>query len=101
MDDGELVERAAKAAGIKLTPTGHVWDDATAEMVPWRPLEDDGDALRLLAQLRLVLNVSDGSAHAWKWNPGAMEPFSDHNGNEMAAVRRAIVREAANLIPKS
>jgi hypothetical protein len=127
MDDRELLKLAAKAAGIELrwhecavdadgTPDfmDSTWcfipsakpphnrraGDAQAGTI-WNPLTDDGDALRLLARLRLVLNVSDGSAHAWKWNPGSMEPFSVHRGDEMAAVRRAIVQEAATLAPKS
>jgi hypothetical protein len=49
--------------------------------------------------LTLVLNVSFGSAHCWKWNPGSIEPWSSKASNheKMAAVRRAIVREAAAL----
>lgn len=111
MDDRELLERAAKAAGlpvqwvpyrcvlVRLDRSEYV--SGEARYPSWNPLADDGDALRLLARLRLVLNVSDGSAHAWKWNPGSMEPFSVHRGDEMAAVRRAIVQEAATLAPKS
>jgi hypothetical protein len=99
ISNDELLARAAKAAGLSLTPDGCVWCDERAEMVPWRPLEDDGDALRLMARLTLVLNVSFGSAHCWKWNPGSIEPWSSKASNheKMAAVRRAIVREAAAL----
>jgi hypothetical protein len=97
--DDALLARAAKAAGLSMTPDGCVWCDDQAEMMPWRPLDDDGDALRLMGRLMLVLNVSSGSAHCWKWNPGSVETWriGASNPEKMAAIRRAIVREAASL----
>ena len=60
MNDRELLELAAKAAGIRL----HVWGTKGAENFAdmdakpgngWNPLEDDGDALRLAVRVPLLV----------------------------------------------
>jgi len=46
MTDRELLEAAAKAAGIQVHPDGIEWN-RNEEGYRWNPLTDDGDALRL------------------------------------------------------
>jgi hypothetical protein len=96
--DRELVEAAAAAMGL----TG-AYDDFMGDFVcdddeffPSRfsPLKDDGDALRLAVQRRICMNPADGGFRAWSLMPGHHEAYRDHDGDEMAAARRAIVRAA-------
>jgi hypothetical protein len=97
MTDRELLEAAARAAGVDLAPTGFVWDDATAEMIEWNPLTDDGDALRLAVTLGLVVDCSRPSAAP----PFQMHAGPRHDGSDIAAAtRRAIVRAAAAMATK-
>lgn len=96
MNDRELLERAAKAAGIELK-----WhDDGTAfanNRAPgywgvWNPLTDNGDALRLAVKLGLL--------HTYHMDcVAAMVDFdaTDPDPYPYAATRRAIVRAAAAL----
>lgn len=59
MNDKELLEMAAKAAGYELAdkvdsqiPSGGVWIiDKNGKDAVWSPLLDDGDALRLAVKL--------------------------------------------------
>ena len=81
--DRELLELAAKAAGIKYTIKDGVFVDhgnKNEPPIPWNPLDDDGDALRLAAKLFLHIRVNES-----------------HNGDPYAATRRAIVRAAAEI----
>lgn len=97
MTDRELLERAAKAAGIPV----HVWGAKGRELVAdmsdpsnhklWNPLTDDGDALRLAVQLG-ILERNDALAAAIR------EEQKYHD--RPAAVRRAIVRIAAESATK-
>lgn len=95
MDDRELLERAAKAAGIELAPTGYVWDDESAEMVLWDPLFDDGDALRLAVKLQMRLDVLRAVSDVSFGADGYV--YEDHGADPYAATRRAIVRAAAAM----
>lgn len=86
MTDRELLELAAKAAGLRVNfhPTASY---------NWNPLTDDGDALRLAVTLGLVVDCS---------RPSAGEPFKHHviwidGPCDNAATRRAIVRAAAEI----
>lgn len=112
MTDRELLELAAKAAGVN-----GQWSDyhngicyskkGSLDMHVWRPLDDDGDALRLAVQLRLVVHVWDDaeSVSVAKTLPDGKEPsptsvdwhWADAHacGGIEAATRRAIVRAAA------
>lgn len=111
--DRELLELAAKAAGIELGPVGAEVGSASFDgeglckyhaggftSWRWRPLTDDGDALRLAVKLRLNVNFEefDGAEYA------CAVPHKSHQGHdevmgddENAATRRAIVRAAAAL----
>ena len=87
MTDRELLERAAKAAGVKynfICPDGaHCGDMNAMQDRFWNPLTDDGDALRLAVKLGLL-------EHSWL---GDMSKEAD----PYAATRRAIVEAAAAL----
>lgn len=105
MNDRELLELAAKAAGIG--PIIGFDDHLTAIIGPlkwtrqWAPLADDGDALRLAVKLLIeIYHADDGEFAAYASYPNergyayAIEP---HNGDPCAATRRAIVRAAAEI----
>ena len=92
--DKELLELAAKAAGIEcLGSIG--WRLANGQIQSWwNPLTDDGDALRLAVKLGLSIEILSTR----------MEPHTRVNGKEeehradpYAATRRAIVRAAAEI----
>ena len=113
MTDRELLELAAKAAGIKkdaspyngggLNNTGF---DCMGNLVTdwhngkyWSPLTDDGDALRLAVKLgieyrRITLPHNVG-IQAYD---GTIQAVFESCGNDLyAATRRAIVRAAAEI----
>jgi len=93
MTDRELLELAAKAAGIDFT----VWHNRPAQNISygkhltttqfWNPLTDDGDALRLAVKLSLLCvdDVQYAPVNVWE----GQDPY--------AATRRAIVRAAAEI----
>lgn len=101
MTDRELLEAAAKAAGM-LTDGWHrdggiaTWMPGQAEELwsCWNPLEDDGDAQRLAVKLNI--HITSSAFDAWASTPGtdAIEPMG---ADPYAATRRAIVRAAAAL----
>lgn len=101
MNDRELLELAAKAGGIEVWPgTGfqaHMLftrlakadPDGKVTGVEWNPLDDDGAALRLAADLDLF-----GDPSYWHWLAIArLSNSTDKHAN----VRRAIVRAAAAI----
>ena len=113
MTDRELLEKAAKAAGIEahypfgkgeiyVRHTG-LWasrdtSDEYGALVAWNPLADDAQALRLAVRLRLDFCIAPDDATVCVW----CAPISDFmeeqmKPDEMAATRRAIVRAAAAL----
>lgn len=112
MTDRELLELAAKAAGINLMDwvddeTGFLIIDSDSAVIEWNPLNDYGDGLYLLASLRLDVefdysessNFSDTEVHVISvcdhlWTKGAIETF---NGDGRQAILRAIVRAAAEI----
>ena len=98
MDDRELLELAAKAAGIE--DTGVVADGIAHRFGGgyWNPLTDDGDALRLATTLRLNIEYMDGTDsvaarhdEAAESGAYAVEALDDFG------VRRAIARAAAQI----
>ena len=82
MTDRELLELAAKAAGIDAE--WHNDDDADFDAAHegmflkgarspnnskyWNPLTDDGDALRLAVKLRMQIDILDRSVYALAMN---------------------------------
>ena len=102
MTDREMLEFAAKAAGIDTTRCLQYADGAfdwPGKAGRWNPLTDDGDALRLAVKIgiRVCPVTADGrnayAAHD-RLAGGVGEP---HNGDPHAATRRAIVRAAAEI----
>lgn len=113
MTDRELLELAAKAAGIHLcfSPWGEPYDCTGLHPLndiragkPWNPLTDDGDALRMAQTIGMNLMLAnvvgmsvaaagfeDGSGHA------RIEIIEQHDGDAMKATRTAIVRAAAAI----
>ena len=93
MNDRELLELAAKAAGYHWPL---VWPYPSPVDVPhdWNPLTDDGDALRLAVTCGLVVDCS---------RPSAGEPYKQHaiwldeTMSNAELTRRAIVRAAAEI----
>lgn len=107
MDDRELLELAAKAAGIK-----GEWDGCEfwllGERTPdndrtWNPRDRDGDALRLAVTLRIdiMFHGFDGltaqSLRRIPEFPGDGAEFDGDDGDDFEATRRAIVRAAAEI----
>ena len=107
MSDRELLELAAKAAGMAnngfTSGRGlHVSGEPEYDGGWWNPLADDGDALRLAVKLRLEVEWrNDGRVSAFKaahCNEEALRPiFESSRENVEANLRRAIVRAAAEL----
>ena len=101
MTDRKLLELAAKAAGIQFSELGSGARYAPQPgimqpYVPWNPLADDSDALRLAVKLHLTVGVGlSGSTvtDAFR-NPLAVNM---HDNDPCAATRRAIVHAAAEI----
>ena len=98
--DKDLLERAARAVGITLDFT--IRGDFPPYYVnergghsSWNPLTDDGDALRLVVKLGLLVDVTHEATGAQVLNVSFVSEL--HNGDPYAATRRAIVRAAAAL----
>jgi len=103
MTDRELLEAAAKAAGIET----HGWRPhesrpglymppitETGAYVVWNPLTDDGYALRLAVKLNI--HITSSAFDAWASTPGT-DAIESLGTDPYAATRRAIVRAAAAL----
>ena len=122
MTDRELLELAAKAAGISWKPAETdagkmcelkfgLWLNIVQEPTEstrrrFNPLNDDGDALRLAVDLRMLVDIRYRSPGAIRYNSvtywvdpllGQVIEFGDMETCLRAATRRAIVRAAAEL----
>ena len=103
MTDRELLELAAKAAGLNyrddLWNAGHVHTEFGWR--EWNPLTSDGDALRLAAHLRLTVGDEDQSvrsmAFAYARHTDMPRCYEPSQNDPAAAYRRAIVRAAAEI----
>lgn len=112
--DRELLELAAKAAGLTLKPMEvknvefHGDDRFIGYMVDpeeWRrgwfnPIENDSDALRLAVTLKLDVCFYNGFQEVGvqgDWNPEPVEANEPYGADIYAAARRAIVRAAAAI----
>ena len=115
MNDRELLELAAKAAGYEKIE----YNDLKGSMLDirygrdeaiwngedyWNPLVDDCEALRLAVQLGLFIyqiKVNDQKITAVEWDfdhVGQSMIFDEmHKDDPYAATRRAIVRAAAGI----
>jgi hypothetical protein len=99
MTDRELLELAAKSAGIALEFDNEgepcFWGDyrGLPQKEMWNPLTDDGDAQRLAVKLRIDVEHLAMEVFAVKGEMVIIEP----NDDPYAATRRAIVRAAAEI----
>ncbi len=96
MTDKELLELAARAAGIDVEAGCKRNKDALENW--WNPLTDDGDALRLAVKLNLHVKI-DFDTDKNEVRCFQMEVECAEKGDPYAATRRAIVCAAAE-IPK-
>ena len=97
MTDRELLELAAKAAGIDTKRCLQYEDGAfdwPGKVGRWNPLADDGDAFRLAVKLGLVVDCSRPSAGE-PWKQHAI--WLDETMSNAELTRRAIVRAAADI----
>lgn len=113
MTDREMLELAAKAVGYKPMPESIqntymsgvlgvsfcVLRPDSPEYSPWNPLTDDGDALRLAVKLGLCVEIELDVASATKYAGQHVKYIAKerHYGDPYAAIRRAIVRAAAEI----
>jgi hypothetical protein len=107
MTDRELLELAAKAAGVpkpfQLLRDG-TWVFDEPHRKNWNPLTDDGDALRLAVKLHIEV-ASDSFDAIARFVPAGQHPmaegfceiYEDARADPYAATRRAIVCAAAEI----
>lgn len=106
MQDREMLELAAKAAGMgQFIDHGHGQYTVGLHtgMREWNPLTDDGDALRLAVKLEIDIvfqrpGVEACRSHGHPSLPsfGSVRAL-EHDNDPCAATRRAIVRVAAEI----
>jgi hypothetical protein len=120
MTDRELLEAAAEAAGIGYNdrrtsyPSPALYRGASGPAQDqgwWNPLDNDGDALRLLSRMCMNIRHEDPDAVIAGWTEQQRTPITrdqhgpwfwkewlrDHGDDRAAATRRAIVRAAAEI----
>lgn len=105
MKERELLERAAKAAGVVLIDRamgtkGYIIDGGKY----WSPLADDGDIARLEAACEIDVSWRADHVHACAITKDgaaidAHEYFERHGGDKHKARRYASTRAAASLAP--
>jgi hypothetical protein len=111
--DRELLEMAAKAAGITLLRSR--LDDPMCkdmllvarkldgEAIGWNPLTDDGDALRLAVKVDLTVYAPERTSTGLHvcvvqgFGPDAPEVWERVDADPCTATRRAVVRAAAEI----
>lgn len=102
MNDRELLELAAKAAGGLVQ-----WEDCVPWYIgnepgveyEWNPLTNDGDALRLAVDLEITVSIrADKGKTCILDDDGSLLLVHMHfDDGPIAATRRAIVRAAAEI----
>ena len=106
MTDKELLELAAKAAGIEVDEDGSPFVRIVSEEFgncceDWNPLTDDGDALRLAVKLGIDFRFHrhEGAIVTnYPIGQGMSESIVVLRGNDpYAATRRCITRAAAEI----
>ena len=108
MTDSELLEFAAKAAGVVWIDNNFPYDEFGRMMLDfgngnteWNPLTNDGDALRLAVKLRLMISWHEPrDLRVIWWNAEErkeiLETWTEAH-DSCACSRRAIVRAAAEI----
>lgn len=113
MNDRELLELAAKAAGVSHVDYSGVDYDGSLGLImvdsngrhvaAWSPLEDDGDALRLAVKLHMSVNMFFGGCEVdyddMNGGQGYLRQDGGPSGDmgDSKVMRRAIVRAAAEI----
>ncbi|UBB15467.1 hypothetical protein [Comamonas odontotermitis] len=107
MTERELLDLAAKAAGIEITwehgqdfpERVELFRGHLANYEPWNPLTDDGDALRLVVTLGIEVSYHHDKCQSLAVVPGTSRGRGEywHSGEPMEATRRAIVHAAAAI----
>ena len=104
MTDREILELAAKAAGVPIRDLDNRYDRWEADPIlihrAWNPLEDDGDCARLEAELRLTALWMDYCVMVEV--PGEFLIAEDYDleattDQRQAARRFAVARAAAEI----
>jgi hypothetical protein len=110
MTDEQMLNAAANAAGIWVG-----WYDgalmtrlpkANGFAYPWNPLDDDGDAFRLAAQLGIAVSIVEGDVYAAWWSDAygllpalRLRPTAPVDAHSRTAwLRRAVVMLAAGVV---
>ena len=112
MTDKELLELAAKAAGVEIEwesdgtiqnrmnrPTIPYFCQNLSSAIDWNPLTDDGDALRLAVKLNMGISIpihQTIKADVICFGDSSVSVREEGN-DPYAATRRAIVRAAAEI----
>ena len=100
MNDRELLEFAAKAAGLNVT--NYDWQMGCRVVEngvykDWNPLTDDGDAFRLSVKLKFQTDIRTLVVCVEQLGETTF-PAQEQTGDDpYAATRRAIVRAAAEI----
>ena len=104
MNEREMLELAAKAAGYEVLAYDATTDELTCRSVErgtfiWAPRKDDGDALRLAVKLLLQVTVTRDGIHAEGIETDGILPYAyEADGDDpYAATRLAITRAAAEI----
>lgn len=117
MEDRELLELAAKAAGLD---TGHKWNDQRLKMTPpvvglvvhrngelvstgWNPLNNDGDALRLAMRLGICIQFIPecDTVQVYQEREFTAERFNVHVAALGDIETRLVITQAAAEIGKA
>lgn len=97
----ELLEKAAQAAGIDVRTIEDA--DGVLHWDGWNPIDDDGDAFRLMVKLSLTVDIGhDKYSDVWAYpnkdtKRNKVRATESFNGDPYAATRLAIVRAAAAM----
>ena len=102
MTDKELLQMAAKAAGLSPILCYEKVRNCLQigprnSYTRWRPLTYDRDALRLAVSLKLVIDYADTEKATWVYFGDMASISIAHKDDPYAATRRAIVRAAAEI----
>ena len=103
MTDKELLELAAKAAGLTWSKNKDIIHDGLWITKPsiktyWNPLTDDGDALRLAVKLGLGISITLSNKRTDVVTfSGPITSVIEAHGDPYAATRRCITRAAAEI----
>jgi len=103
MGDNELLELSAKAYGCKRIEYRHgsdafYYDDPDSGREHWCPIDNDGQAFRLMVALNLEINVgTEKTIAVSKPLDSGVKITVDHFGDPLLSTRLAIVRAAAEI----